>query len=174
MATLGWPWPSGHWFWRSTTPAAEPRSSTARSAIARSTRAGSSRTAEFCNPIQQPDGSKYLYGYNSTGFSNFASRAVREYNQDLAVEAVKAGFDDIVYDYVRRPDGPIAGMRFPGLHGQAEDAIVSFLAETRAKIRPLGGSASCGRQTSFPLSSYSMISSRNVSLGFMPFFKAAA
>ncbi|MCW2499016.1 MAG: hypothetical protein JWN87_692 [Frankiales bacterium] len=90
--------------------------------------------------IQNPDGSKYLYGYTKTGFSNFAKKEVREYNQDLAVEAVKAGFDDIVYDYVRRPDGPIAKMRFPGLKGQPEDAIVNFLAEAQAKIRPLGGS----------------------------------
>lgn len=90
--------------------------------------------------IQNPDGTKYLYGYNKTGFSNFANPNVRGYNEDLAVEAVKLGFDDVVYDYVRRPDGPIAKMRFPGLHGDPADAIVGFLAETQAKIRPLGGS----------------------------------
>ena len=90
--------------------------------------------------IQNPNGTKYLYGYNKTGFSNFAVKEVRAYNEDLAVEAVKAGFDDIVYDYVRRPDGPIAKMRFPGLHGLPEDAIANFLAEAQAQIRPLGGS----------------------------------
>jgi hypothetical protein len=90
--------------------------------------------------IQNPDGTKYLYGYNKTGFTNFASPQVRAYNEALAVEAIKAGFDDVVYDYVRRPDGPIAKMRFPGLKGQPEDMIVRFLAETQAMIRPLGGS----------------------------------
>jgi hypothetical protein len=90
--------------------------------------------------IQQPNGARYLYGYNKTGFSNFARREVRTYNQDLAVEAVKAGFDDVVYDYVRRPDGPLRGMRFPGLRGSAEDSIASFLAEAQARVRPLGGS----------------------------------
>lgn len=90
--------------------------------------------------IQNPDGMKYLYGYSKAGFTNFANPDVRKYNQDIAVEAVKGGFDDIVYDYVRRPDGDIAGMRFPGLKGAPEDAIASFLAETRARIRPLGGS----------------------------------
>lgn len=90
--------------------------------------------------IQNPDGSKYLYGYNKHGFSNFANPDVRTYNQDIAVEAIKGGFDDVVYDYVRRPDGPIAGMRFPGLKGNPEDSIVSFLKEAQAKIRPLGGS----------------------------------
>jgi hypothetical protein len=90
--------------------------------------------------IQNPDGSKHLYGYNKSGFTNFAHPAVRAYNQAIAVEAIKAGFDDVVFDYIRRPDGPIAKMRFPGLRGDPADSIVSFLAETRAKIRPLGGS----------------------------------
>jgi hypothetical protein len=90
--------------------------------------------------IQNPDGSKYLYGYNKHGFSNFANPEVRKYNRDLAVEAVKAGFDDVVYDYVRRPDGKLAGMRFPGLKGDPQDSIASFLQETQAQIRPLGGS----------------------------------
>ena len=90
--------------------------------------------------IQNPDGSKYLYGYSKAGFTNFANPNVRTYNEDLAVEAVKAGFDDIVYDYVRRPDGKLSGMRFPGLTGNPEDAIAGFLQETQAKIRPLGGS----------------------------------
>lgn len=90
--------------------------------------------------IQNPDGSKYLYGYNKHGFTNFANPEVRKYNQDLAVEAIKGGFDDVVYDYIRRPDGKITGMRFPGLKGEPEDAIVSFLAEAQAQIRPLGGS----------------------------------
>jgi hypothetical protein len=90
--------------------------------------------------IQNPNGTKYLYGYNKHGFTNFANPDVRQYNQDLAVEAVKGGFDDVVYDYIRRPDGKITGMRFPGLKGNPEDAIVSFLAEAQAKIRPLGGS----------------------------------
>ena len=90
--------------------------------------------------IQNPDGSKYLYGYNKHGFTNFANPDVRKYNQDIAVEAIKGGFDDVVYDYIRRPDGKLAGMRFPGLKGKPEDAIVSFLAEAQSQVRPLGGS----------------------------------
>jgi hypothetical protein len=90
--------------------------------------------------IQNPDGSKYLYGYNKHGFTNFANPDVRKYNQDIAVEAIQGGFDDVVYDYIRRPDGKISGMRFPGLKGKPEDSIVSFLAEAQAKVRPLGGS----------------------------------
>jgi hypothetical protein len=90
--------------------------------------------------IQNPNGTKYLYGYNKHGFTNFANPDVRKYNQDIAVEAVKGGFDDVVYDYVRRPDGKLAGMRFPGLKGDPENSIATFLQETQAQIRPLGGS----------------------------------
>jgi hypothetical protein len=90
--------------------------------------------------IQNPNGTKYLYGYNKHGFTNFANPDVRKYNQDIAVEAIKGGFDDVVYDYIRRPDGKIAGMRFPGLKGDPEDSIVSFLKEAQSQIRPLGGS----------------------------------
>ena len=90
--------------------------------------------------VQNPDGSKYLYGYNKSGFTNFAAKPVRDYNIALAAEAVRAGFDDVIFDYVRRPDGPVDLMRFPGLKGEPEDAIAGFLGEARAVIRPLGGS----------------------------------
>lgn len=83
--------------------------------------------------IQAPDGTQYS-GYG--GFSNFASPEVRRYNIAVAVEAAKAGVDDILYDYVRRPDGYIDTMVFPGLRGTPEKAIVDFLAETRRALRP--------------------------------------
>ena len=90
--------------------------------------------------IQNPQGGKYLYGYNKHGFGNFANAHVRGYNSDLAVEAVKAGFDDVIFDYVRRPDGPLKTMRFPGLVGKPSDSIASFLAEVQPKVRAAGGS----------------------------------
>jgi hypothetical protein len=90
--------------------------------------------------IQNPNGTKYLYGYNKHGFTNFANPDVRAYNHDIAVEAIKGGFDDVVYDYIRRPDGKIEGMRFPGLKGDPRDSIASFLKEAQALVRPLGGS----------------------------------
>ena len=81
--------------------------------------------------IQAPDGSPYAkYG----GFTNFAHPAVRTYNIDLAVAAAKLGIDEILYDYVRRPDGPRSSMSFPGLKGEPEAAIASFLAESRAAL----------------------------------------
>ena len=46
--------------------------------------------------------------------------------------------DDILYDYVRRPDGPIETMVFPGLKGGAQGSIVSFLGEARDALEPTG------------------------------------
>jgi hypothetical protein len=85
--------------------------------------------------VQTPSGSEYS-GYG--GFTNFANPVVRAYNVELAVAAAKAGVDDILYDYVRRPDGPISSMRFPGLHGPPEKAIVDFLRQTRLALKPYG------------------------------------
>ena len=85
--------------------------------------------------VQTPSGDPYA-GYG--GFTNFASPAVRKYNIDLAVEAAKLGVDEILYDYVRRPDGPIGSMVFPGLRGSPERAIARFLAESRAALEPSG------------------------------------
>jgi peptidoglycan/xylan/chitin deacetylase (PgdA/CDA1 family) len=85
--------------------------------------------------IQTPDGQRYG-GY--AGFTNFANPAVRQYQIAIAVAAAKAGIDDVLYDYVRRPDGPVSTMAFPGLKGTPEESIASFLAETRAALKPYG------------------------------------
>jgi len=78
--------------------------------------------------VQRPDGSPHgAYG----GFTNPASPDVRRYHFDLAAEAVEAGVHDILWDYLRRPEGDPAGMVFPGLQGTPSDAVVDFLAEGR-------------------------------------------
>ncbi len=90
--------------------------------------------------IQDPDGgllSKY------GGFTNVANPDVRAYNIDLAREAVERGVDEILWDYVRRPEGDLDGMVFPGMQiadGQTEaravnDNVVSFLAEAAVPLR---------------------------------------
>ncbi len=85
--------------------------------------------------IQTPGGEPYA-GYG--GFTNFASPAVRKYNIDIARVAAAAGIDDILYDYVRRPDGPTSTMRFPGLRGTPERSVATFLAEARQALKPYG------------------------------------
>jgi len=81
--------------------------------------------------IQTPDGQPYA-GYG--GFTNFANPVVRRYNIDVARAAVAAGVDEILYDYVRRPDGPRSSMVFPGLKKHEDRAIASFLRETRQAL----------------------------------------
>nr|MBA2383596.1 polysaccharide deacetylase family protein [Actinomycetota bacterium] len=81
--------------------------------------------------VQTPDEQPYA-GYG--GFTNFANPAVRRYNIDVAVAAARLGVDEILYDYLRRPDGPLDSMVFPGLRETPERAIVRFLAESRAAL----------------------------------------
>jgi hypothetical protein len=84
--------------------------------------------------IQNPDGSAYgQYG----GFTNPFDPEVREYNMALAEEASRLGVDDVMYDYVRRPD-TLSELVYPGQDGPPEDAIVSFLAETEARLEAEG------------------------------------
>lgn len=85
--------------------------------------------------IQDPDGSLYA-GYG--GFTNFAHPAVREYNIAIAREAAEAGVDDILYDYARRPDGPIETMRFPGMRGTASANIVDFFRQADEELEDTG------------------------------------
>ncbi|HEX6346210.1 putative glycoside hydrolase [Umezawaea sp.] len=88
--------------------------------------------------VQDENGTPWSGGYGGYAFTNFAHPEVRAYNIDLAVEAASLGFDDVLYDYVRRPDGPLARMRFPGLTTTPELSIADFLGESRAAVRPKG------------------------------------
>jgi hypothetical protein len=88
--------------------------------------------------IQDGHGHPYVYGYAHSNFGNFANPNVRNYNIDLAVAAAKAGFDDIVFDYIRRPDGKLSTMSFPGLRGSPEVAVADFARDAAARLHPLG------------------------------------
>lgn len=89
--------------------------------------------------VQSPGGGPYNSGYGGSQFANFANQTVRDYNVDLAEAAVKAGFDDIVFDYIRRPDGRQTSMRFPGLTGTPENSIAEFCAQAQARLHAAGG-----------------------------------
>jgi hypothetical protein len=62
---------------------------------------------------------------------------VRSYNIDLAVEAAKAGFDEIQFDYLRFPDSS-AELRLakPSNAGTRVQAIAGFLAQARRQLLP--------------------------------------
>jgi hypothetical protein len=89
--------------------------------------------------VQSPGGGPYNSGYGGSQFTNFANPTVQKYNIDLAEAAVRAGFDDIVFDYIRRPDGSLRRMTFPGLSGSAESAIADFCAQAQARLHAAGG-----------------------------------
>ncbi|MDH4117899.1 MAG: putative glycoside hydrolase [Acidimicrobiia bacterium] len=85
--------------------------------------------------VQTPDGAAYgKYG----GFANPYNQDVWEYNIALAEEAAALGVDDIMYDYVRRPDDYLENMLFPGQDRPPEEAIVEFLEQSRTRIRAEG------------------------------------
>jgi hypothetical protein len=74
--------------------------------------------------------------YGSAVFTNLANAEVTQYQIDLAREAVSHGFDEILYDYVRRPEGDLSSMTFMGLpSGTTPDVLVArFVAETREQL----------------------------------------
>lgn len=86
--------------------------------------------------VQTPEGGAYgQYG----GYTNPFNREVWEYNIAIAEEAARLGVDDILYDYVRRPDQFLETMRFPGQGDLSpEDAIVGFLAESLPRLHAAG------------------------------------
>ncbi|RKT54387.1 putative glycoside hydrolase [Saccharothrix australiensis] len=87
---------------------------------------------------QNTSGAPWSAHYGEFAFTNFANQEVRGYNIAIAEEAARLGFDDILYDYVRRPDGPVGQMVFPGLTTTPEQSIVDFVKDSRAAVRPHG------------------------------------
>ncbi|MFE6920839.1 putative glycoside hydrolase [Nocardia sp. NPDC057663] len=88
--------------------------------------------------VQNPSGQPYSSHYGPIAFTNVAHPDVRRYNIDLAVEAAQLGFDGIMYDYVRRPDGSLSSMNFAGLTETPSAAVAEFLAQSRYPVHLAG------------------------------------
>jgi hypothetical protein len=88
--------------------------------------------------VQTAGGAPYSGGYGQYAFTNFANPEVRAYNVALAEEGAALGFDEVLYDYVRRPDGAISKFHFEGLTTTPEQSIADFLGETRPAVRKHG------------------------------------
>ena len=100
--------------------------------------------------LQTPDGQP-LAAYG--GYTNYVKPEVRAYNLAIAQEAALAGIDDIMWDYVRRPEGDPVTMVVPGLTGLSSEEIGAFLREGHAMLRPYGvfqGAAVFGISASRP------------------------
>jgi hypothetical protein len=82
--------------------------------------------------VVQTPGGKMLDTYG--GFTNIGHPEIHRYNLDIALEAADAGVDDILWDYVRRPEGDPASMVIPGVQSSS-DAIVGFLGTSGAALR---------------------------------------
>jgi hypothetical protein len=89
--------------------------------------------------VQSPNGGPYNSAkYGGAAFTNWANPAVQAYNIALATEAAKNGFDDVMYDYVRRPDGPLSTMRFPGATVGAPVGVANFVRDSSGPVRDNG------------------------------------
>jgi len=86
--------------------------------------------------IQDLNGEMYRGSYR--GFTNFAHPNVIAYNLAIAEEAARRGVDHILWDYIRRPEGRISTLVFPGLEGTAEDGIVAFTQRADRALAPWG------------------------------------
>jgi hypothetical protein len=88
--------------------------------------------------LQKPDGSPHG-AYD--GFTNLASPDVRRYNLDIAREAADAGVDEILWDYIRKPEGELSEMVFPGMPSTddaVQRAVVEFLGRGHRLLRAKG------------------------------------
>jgi len=74
------------------------------------------------------------------GWSNQYDERVWDYNVDIAEAAARAGFDEIMFDYIRFPtDGPIEDAVWPGkVNERKSETLARFLAYARQRLEPLG------------------------------------
>jgi hypothetical protein len=88
--------------------------------------------------IRRSDGSVWRDAAG-LGWTNPYDRRVWKYNVDVAVAAAKAGFDEIMFDYVRFPsDGDVdsAVFRKPRRLGKRQ-AVPAFLRYAASRLEPL-------------------------------------
>ncbi|MGH3029248.1 MAG: putative glycoside hydrolase [Gaiellaceae bacterium] len=78
------------------------------------------------------------------GWSNPYDERVWKYNLDVAEAAVEAGFDEIMFDYVRFPtDGDVSSAVFEGRKREHRSATIArFLKYARGRLEPLGARVS--------------------------------
>ena len=78
--------------------------------------------------------------YGGLGWSNQYDKRVWDYNVDIAESAARAGFDEVMFDYVRFPtDGPMEAAVWPGKVNERKGVTIArFLEYARERLSPLG------------------------------------
>jgi hypothetical protein len=89
--------------------------------------------------VRRPDGSVWTTSAG-LGWVNPYDRRVWDYAVSIGAAAARAGFDEIMFDYVRFPsDGDVSAARYPGRTTQARSKLIAdFVAYARERLRPLG------------------------------------
>jgi hypothetical protein len=85
--------------------------------------------------VRKPGGSVFR-DREGLAWTNPYSHDVWTYNINIAVEAAKAGFDEIQFDYVRLPDAAGLAYEMPWTEQNREAAIDGFLSEARKALTP--------------------------------------
>ena len=96
------------------------------------------------------------------GWGNPYDARVWKYNVDVAEAAVRAGFDEIMFDYVRFPtDGDLPDAVFPGRAQESRARTMTrFLAYAARRLRPLGAQVS--------VTVFGLAASRDLGIGQNP------
>jgi hypothetical protein len=96
------------------------------------------------------------------GWTNPYDRRVWDYNLEIAKAAVRAGFDEIQFDYVRFPsDGDIEAAVFPGKRPEAMSATIGrFVHYAANRLRPMGARVS--------VDVFGLSATRNLGIGQSP------
>jgi len=89
--------------------------------------------------IRRSDGSVWTDAAG-LGWVNPYERRVWDYNVDLALAAARAGFDEIMFDYVRFPsDGDVERAVYRNRRGlEKREAVPAFLRYAAKRLRPSG------------------------------------
>ena len=96
------------------------------------------------------------------GWSNPYDKRVWDYNVDVAEAAARAGFDEIMFDYVRFPsDGDVEAAVYPGRRRERKgETIARFLEYASGRLTPLGVRVSAAV--------FGLAATRNLGIGQRP------
>jgi hypothetical protein len=111
--------------------------------------------------IQTPGGGVWR-NHAGLGWTNPYDKRVWDYNLDIAKAAVRAGFDEIQFDYVRFPsDGDVDSAVFPGKRNEAMSATIArFVHYATNRLHAMGARVS--------VDVFGLSATRNLGIGQSP------